>query len=121
MKLKELQAKVEAWMYACFTPEIVINGIERNHRFFEEATELVQARHMTRAECHQLVDYTFDRPVGEERQEVGGVLVTLTALCNSSNHDMTLCAKTEIQRIWDKIDTIREKQANKPKHSPLPE
>lgn len=108
-------------MKACFGPTISKDAIERNHRFFEESAELVQANGMTRSEAHQLVDYTFDRPVGELKQEVGGVMVTLAALCLASDVDMHQAGETELDRIWTKVEQIRSKQAAKPKHSPLPE
>lgn len=37
------QQRVHPWMMACFGAEIAADTLERNHRFFEEATELVQA------------------------------------------------------------------------------
>jgi len=114
------QARVQPWMMECFGAEIAADRIERNHRFFEEATELVQANGMTRSEAHQLVDYTFDRPIGELHQEVGGVMVTLAALCLASGQDMHAAGETELARIWTKVEAIRAKQAAKPKHSPLP-
>lgn len=115
------QRRVLPWMIQCFGPAITADRIERNHRFFEEATECVQANGMTRSEAHQLVDYTFDRPVGELRQEVGGVMVTLAALCIASDVDMHEAGTVELARVWQKIEQIRAKQAAKPKHSPLPE
>lgn len=114
------QARVQPWMLECFGAEIAADKIERNHRFFEEATEAVQANGMTRSEAHQLVDYTFDRPVGELHQEIGGVMVTLAALCLASGQDMHAAGETELARIWTKVEAIRAKQAAKPKHSPLP-
>lgn len=114
------QQRVNPWMLECFGAEISSDRIERNHRFFEEAAELVQANGMTRSEAHQLVDYTFDRPVGDLHQEVGGVMVTLAALCLASGADMHAAAETELARIWTKVEQIRAKQAAKPKHSPLP-
>lgn len=114
------QQRVAPWMQACFGPEISADRMERNHRFFEEATELIQANGMPRSEAHQLVDYTFGRPVGELNQEAGGVMVTLAALCLASGIDMHAAAETELARIWTKVDLIRAKQAAKPKHSPLP-
>ncbi|CAN7607532.1 hypothetical protein LJR034_004639 [Caballeronia sp. LjRoot34] len=115
------QRRVQPWMLACFGLEIANDRIERNHRFFEEATEAVQANGMTRSEAHQLVDYTFDRPIGELHQEIGGVMVTLAALCLASDEDMHAAGETELARIWTKVEKIRAKQAAKPKHSPLPE
>lgn len=117
------QERVQPWMMECFGAEISADRMERNHRFFEEATELVQANGMTRSEAHQLVDYTFSRPIGEPSQEVGGVMVTLAALCGASELDMHTAAETELTRINQPeiILKIRAKQAAKPHHSPLPE
>lgn len=117
------QDRVQPWMMECFGAAISADRIERNHRFFEESTELVQANGMTRSEAHQLVDYTFDRPVGELTQEVGGVQVTLAALCLASGADMHAAGEIELARINQPeiITKIRAKQAAKPKHSPLPE
>lgn len=115
------QARVNAWMQACFGPEISSDKIERNHRFLEESLELVQACGCTASEAHQLVDYVYGRPVGERNQEVGGVMVTLAALCLAQGMDMQQAGETELARVWTKVEKIRAKQAAKPKHSPLPE
>ena len=115
------QNRVSPWMDACFGPEIGADRIERNHRFVEEALELVQACGCTKSEAHQLVDYVFDRPQGDVNQEVGGVMVTLAALCLANGLDMHDAGETELARVWQKIDKIRSKQAAKPKHSPLPQ
>lgn len=115
------QRRVEPWMQVCFGPEISADKEERNHRFFEESTELVQACGMTASEAHQLVDYVFGRPVGEKTQESGGVSVTHAALCLAHGMDMHEAAEIELDRIWGKVEQIRAKQAAKPKHSPLPE
>ncbi|WP_396334078.1 hypothetical protein [Burkholderia anthina] len=117
----EFQARVQPWMLACFGAEIAADRVERNHRFLEEALELVQACGCTASEAHQLVDYTFGRPIGEPAQEVGGVMVTLAALCLANGLDMHAAGETELARIWTKVEQIRAKQAAKPKHSPLPE
>lgn len=115
------QQRVQPWMMACFGADISADRQERNHRFFEESTELVQACGMTQSEAHQLVDYVYGRPVGEKNQEVGGVMVTLAALCLAQDLDMHAAGETELARIWTKVEKIRAKQAAKPKHSPLPE
>lgn len=118
---QSFQDRVQPWMLECFGAEIAADKEERNHRFLEEALELVQSCGATRSEAHQLVDYTFDRPVGAAQQEVGGVMVTLAALCLAQGFDMHACGEAELTRIWGKVETIRAKQAAKPKHSPLPE
>lgn len=118
--MRPFQDRVGAWMLACFGPEISADKQERNHRFIEEALELVQACGCTAHEAHQLVDYVFDRPVGDRYQEVGGVMVTLAALCLAQGLNMHDNGETELKRIWTKVDQIRAKQAAKPEHSPLP-
>lgn len=114
------QKRVQPWMMACFGAAIAADCEERNHRFLEEALELVQACECTASEAHQLVDYVFNRPVGEPPQEVGGVMVTLAALCLAQGMDMHEAGEAELARIWTKVEQIRAKQAAKPKHSPLP-
>ena len=114
------QARVDEWIQHCFGPEIGADRVERNHRFIEEALELVQAGGCTASEAHQLVDYVFGRPVGEMRQEVGGVMNTLAAFCSAHGVDLDEAAETELRRVWAKSDQIRAKQAAKPKYSPLP-
>lgn len=120
MPIKSFQTGVSQWVVDCFGVDVAMDAEERNHRFLEEAIELVQARGCTASEAHQLVDYVFNRPVGEPAQEVGGVMVTLAALCNAAGIDIVGAADDELRRIWTKVPEIRAKQAARPKHSPLP-
>ena len=119
----QFQQRVQPWLMECFGAMIAGDREERNHRFLEEALELVQACGCTAGEAHQLVDYTFGRPIGEPAQEVGGVMVTLAALCLANGLDMHANGETELTRISDPemVKKIRAKQAAKPKYSPLPE
>ena len=114
------QSSVQPWMLACFGAEISTDRQERNHRFLEEALELVQACGATESEAHQLVDYVYGREIGDPVQEVGGVMVTLAALCLAHGMDMHAAGETELARIWTKVEQIRAKQAAKPAMSPLP-
>lgn len=114
------QEFVEEWMLHTFGLEIAMDKTERGHRFLEEALELVQAGGMTQEDAHQLVDYTFGRPVGELKQEVGGTMVTLAALCSAHGVSMGDCAKNELARNWINAEKIRAKQKTKPKFGPLP-
>jgi len=118
--LLPFQSRVNPWLMACFGAMIAGDREERNHRFLEEALELVQATGCHQSEAHQLVDYVYGRDIGEPAQEVGGVMVTLAALCLANGLDMDAAAETELARIWTKVEAIRAKQAAKPKHSPLP-
>ena len=115
------QGRVAPWIQECFGPEISSDRVERKHRFLEEALELVQACGAHQNEAHELVNYVYGREKGAAEQEVGGVMVTLAALCLANGFDMDQCGEAELKRIWTKIETIRAKQAAKPKNSPLPQ
>lgn len=114
------QSRVHPWLMECFGPMIAGDREERNHRFLEEALELVQACGCSATESHKLVDYVYGRDIGEPAQEVGGVMVTLAALCLANDIDMHAAGETELARIWTKVEQIRAKQAAKPQMSPLP-
>ena len=114
------QQRVQPWMMECFGERIAGDREERNHRFLEEALELVQALGATVSEAHQLVHYVFGRAVGEPPQEVGGVMVTLAALCLANDLDMHELAEAELSRVWTKVEEIRAKQASKPQFGPIP-
>lgn len=118
---QSFQERVYPWMMECFGAEISADAVERNHRFLEESLELVQALNCPREDAHQLVDYVYDRPIGVPHQEVGGVQVTLAAMCLANALDMHKAGEDELARIWTKVDKIRAKQAAKPKGSPLPQ
>lgn len=114
------QDRCDPWLLACFGAEIAADVTERNHRFFEEAGELVQSFGVTVQEAHQLVNYVWGRPKGEPEQEVGGVMVTLAALCSASGMQMHACGEVELARVWTKVEKIRAKQKAKPKFSATP-
>lgn len=117
------QDRAQSWLIACFGRDIANDRTERNHRFLEEALELVQANGCTQSEARQLVDYVYGRPAGNPDQEVGGVMNTLAALCCASGLRMFEAGAREMDRVEHPsiMAKIREKQAAKPKHSPLPE
>lgn len=116
------QGDVDRWMVTCFGREVADNTAERNHRFLEEALELVQANGSTREEAHMLVDYVFNRTAGDVAQELGGVMLTLAALSNASGFYMQTAGIIELDRVNQPsvIDKVRAKQATKPASSPLP-
>ena len=113
MKLS-FQDRLRHWVITCLGLQLADNPVERNHRFLEEALELIQATGCTQKEAHQLVDYVFSRPIGEPSQEVGGVLCTLAALCSTHKIDMDKAGEAELARIWTKIEQVRVNQAAKP-------
>lgn len=115
--VKSFQERVAPWMQACFGPETAADRVERNDRFLEEALELVQSLGMPIENVLRLVGYVYGRPAGEPHQEVGGVMITLAALCLSHGLDMHRAGDDELARISTPamIEKIRAKQASKPK------
>jgi len=102
-------------MKACFGETISGDQLERADRFTEEALELAQTMPgFTADRAHALVDYVFGRAVGDRNQEVGGVMVTLAALCNTVDLNFEVEGRRELERIWTKVAAIRAKQAGKP-------
>ncbi|HCL4132386.1 TPA: hypothetical protein N2C61_003493 [Pseudomonas aeruginosa] len=116
------QTRVRSWMLECFGVSIAGDRSERNHRFLEEALELVQSCGCTESEAMLLVQYVFSRPVGEVSQELGGTMVTLAALAAAHGLNMHRAGEAELARILqpDVMDRIRQKQLAKPSMSPLP-
>jgi NTP pyrophosphatase (non-canonical NTP hydrolase) len=116
------QGAVGKWALKTFGVRVASNNAQRNHRFLEEALELVQAAGCTEAEARMLVDYVYSRPIGEVKQEVGGVMITLSALCFMRDIDMMQCGEDELTRICTPEVTarIQAKQATKPASGPLP-
>lgn len=74
----------------------------------------------SKADVLELVDYVFWRAVGEPKQEVGGVLVTLMGVCESHGMNATQCGEDELSRVWTKVDAIRAKNARQVRGSALP-
>lgn len=109
------QTRVRAWVLTCFGASIADDMLERNFRFLEEALELVQSLGCTRAQAQSLLDYVYSRPVGETRQEIGGVMVTLCALGAAADIDVASEGEYELLRINnpEMIIKIRRKQASK--------
>jgi hypothetical protein len=121
MEETTFQRDVYNWLTTCFGPQIANDKIERNYRFLEEALELVQSLGCTKEDAYKLVDYVFERPLGEPQQEVGGVMITIAALCIVNNINMYDAGNIELNRVWEKIDKIKAKHDSKQiKSSPLP-
>lgn len=118
----EFQVRVRRWLKVCLGLQVADDVGERSCRFMEEALELFQAMGGSREDAQRLVDYVFSRPVGEPKQEVGGVTVTLAALCSASGINMEAAAWEELERVNrpEVMDKVRAKQASKPHASPLP-
>lgn len=95
---------------------------ERRDRFFEEAAETVQALDMTENDAHELVAYTFRRPPGDVRKEIGAAALTLASLCVIGGWDMMACAEADLEKLQqpETIDRIRAKRASRHGRGALP-
>lgn len=109
------QNQVFTWAKQAFGLDIAYNTKERNYRFMEEAIELVQSNNISKEDVLKLADYVYSRPKGERYQEIGGVFLTLCALCSAYDEDLYINGNLELNRVYEKIDLIREKQKQKPK------
>jgi len=109
------QESVSHWMAQCFVPSLYSNMTERGDRLLEEVLELLQAHGYDPTRVATLVDYVFNRPVGQPAQEVGGVMVTLAGYCWVAGLDMHAAGATELARIIqpEVMAKIRAKQEAK--------
>lgn len=125
MDMTTYQRMIDDWMEQCFQGATPVERRKkiRAARFLEEALELFQATECTEDDARALVAYVFGRPVGDPPQEVGGVMVTLAALCTPCGIDLNHAACTELERIHqpEVMARIRAKQASKlDPNGPLP-
>lgn len=107
------QEKVSEWLLACFGEDVANDKLERCFRFLEEAIELVQSLGCSKEDAYRLITYVYGRPTGDPEQEVGGVMVTLAALCSVSDLRMSENGDKELKRVWGMMDKIREKQVTR--------
>lgn len=116
------QKRVGIWVQKCFGSVVRYNREERTQRFLEESIELAQAMGLSKEGALALVEYTYGRPVGVVEQELGGVMVTLAALCDACQLDMVKEGEVELTRVLDPkvMEKIQAKQATKPANSSLP-
>lgn len=110
-----LQARASTWATAAFGLDDVMNKKLRALRFIEEAIELVQAADLSLEDVNATALMVYRKPVGETKQEVGGVLVTLAVFCHAHGIQMMRAGMIELERCWQKIDQIRTKNSNKPR------
>lgn len=92
------QKRVVAWAQDTFG-EIAMSLRERAMRFTEEAVELAQATGLSQEDVSAIVAHVFRKPAGLFDQEVGGVGVTLLALCEIADVSTDLAEVTEIVRV----------------------
>ena len=112
------QQRAYEFFVTCFSeqfPELMDDKQEDQHRFLEESLEFVQSLGMTQAEALGLVNYVFNRPVGNPLIEAGGVCTTLSILAKRYGIAINQAAEQELKRNYVIMDRIREKQRLKDK------
>lgn len=106
------------WATTAFTREQSTNLAQRGVRLLEEAIELYQAAVArtpvrngdspavafaeAKIRAHKLVDYVFDRDVGDLGQEIGGVSVCLLVLAEAASLSTDYAEATELHRVLSK-------------------
>lgn len=96
------QQRVAEWAIAAFGEAHVQSLPQRGIRLLEEAIEAAQAAGCGRKMCQKLVDYVFDRPAGELKQEIGGVGLTLLALSYAADISADDAEAAELERVLAK-------------------
>lgn len=117
---KPYQKRVREWLLTCFGQGFADPDQERAARLMEENLELFHAQGRSFEEVIALAKRVYSRPAGDVGRELGDVMVTLAALSEAIGHDMVKSGEAALERNWDRVDAIREKQANKPKNTVLP-
>jgi hypothetical protein len=108
------QATVADWVVRCWGERVLHNHAERGGRLFEEASELAQAVGLPLEKAMTILVYTYGRPAGDPHQEIGGVGVTLLALCASLSLSADEAEATEVARVLAKpIEHFRRRHAEK--------
>lgn len=73
----------------------------RSLRLLEEAIELAQAEGVTIDEVEIVADQVYSKPIGNPKQEVGGVIVCLTNYADTRGYNIEEEFYTEYCRILD--------------------
>lgn len=101
-QLWNLQMRVGAWVLRTFGSKALSDREERGLRLVEESVELAQAVGIDKERLHLIIDRVYERPVGDVKQEVGGVFTTLAAAATACNVDLDLAAEAEVARVESK-------------------
>ena len=109
------QRRVAAWVVEVLGEKTAQNAQERSLRTAEEVLELAQACRVSREVLHRLVDYVFERPVGDAAQEISGVLVTLYSTADALGIDADAALEAELVRVQqpEVMEKIRRRQSEK--------
>lgn len=113
----EHRAKRQTWCWKWV--EEVLTGRVFNRRIqafrtLEECMELVQTQGLSLEDVIRQAHWTYSRPVGEVKEEVGGLLLSLYTLCENLGISADGCEADEINRVKSlSPDKVRAKEAAK--------
>lgn len=111
---KMRQAEVLAWAVAAFGEPEATSVAQRGLRLLEEAAEAAQAAGVSRNRARAVVQYVYSRPIGELKQEVGGVGITLLCLGEAAGIDVDQAERDEIARVMSKpLEHFRQRNQAK--------
>ncbi len=102
------------WAVRCFGADHYWNRAVRALRTLEEAAELAQALNVPEEKAIQCIKTVYSRPVGDAKQELGGVLLTTAILIESMNLDYNDVLECELRRVLKK-DTAHFAKRNQEK------
>lgn len=89
------------WARNTFGP-VAMNPVERGRRLLEEAAEVAQALGVPAAQALLIVERTNGRPTGDVDKEVGGLLVTVYAVCGLRGKNPQELLSAEVGRVLAK-------------------
>lgn len=106
------QFQAAGWSRKAFGEEQTASVVQRALRFGEESDELKQAAGIPYEQAADMLAYVYARPVGELRQEMGGVGVTLLLLANAAGLDADTEEDRELKRVLSKPPEYFTKRNN---------
>lgn len=98
-EVNSFQSQVQSWLADCPGQDGTKDVRHHAYRVLEEALELGQALRISKQEALQLVDCAFARPCGDASVQVGGVMLSLAALCAVKGVDLMEAAHRELTRV----------------------
>lgn len=109
------QKRTAAWVTGTFGQSHQDDMRERCDRVIEEVLELMQSLDYPAEAVESALRYVYGRGKGEAQQEVGGVMVTMAALCDAAKIDMYASGEIELNRVETVPHLVRAKQERKPR------
>lgn len=109
-----IQWRVGHWLLECVGKEVAEDLDERNHRFAEEAFELLQACGYTLDQLEAMARHVYVKEPGKVEVEAADVLICLVPLASAHGFDLGRVTMNRIDINWENIDKIREKNRTKP-------